>query len=84
VRIRNVEEKIVEIRKNPQRASGRTRKTLNKVGPLFVLEKEERTSLGAVVRIHVRNLTTNWHGWFSTFEIVYEDYAGPLTEKDFK
>lgn len=84
MKTRSVEEKIVEIRKNPQRASGRTRKTLNKVGPLFVLEKEERTSSGFVARVHVRNLTTNWHGWFSTFEIVYEDYTGPLTEKDFK
>lgn len=79
------QKRIILVEKNHQRASGRTRKLINKFGPLYELEEIERTSGQKVVtRIKVRPLNSNWCGWLNAHEIIYKDYEGPLTREDFK
>lgn len=76
-------QKIV-VTKNHESASGRTRKLLNKHGPIFEFLKFGYEHSGQrQEEILLRSISTGWSGWISVMEIKYEQYDGPLTRESF-
>lgn len=73
------------VNKNHQKASGKTRKLLNKHGPIFELHKfgYEHSGLRQE-EILVKSISTGWSGWLSVLEITYEKYDGPLNRASFQ
>lgn len=73
------------VKKNHQKASGKTRKLLNKHGPIFELHKLGYLHSGQrQEQILVKSISTGWSGWISVLEITYEQYNGPLNRASFQ
>lgn len=76
--------KHIFVEKNHQTASGKTRKLLNKNGPIYELHKFGHEHSGnRQEEILVRSISTGWQGWLSALEVKYEDYNGPLNRESF-
>lgn len=73
------------ITKNHQTASGKTRKLINKNGPIYEIIKLGYQHSGErQYQILVKSISTGWQGWLSVLEVSYENYNGPLTRESFQ
>jgi hypothetical protein len=75
----------ITVKKNSSSASGKTRKLINKNGPIYELLKLGYQHSGErQYQILVRSISTGWQGWLPLLEITYEQYNGPLTRESFR
>ena len=73
------------VNKNHQTCSGKTRKLLNKNGPIYELLKLGYEHSGhRQYDILVKSISTGWQGWLPILEVSYEQYNGPLTRESFQ